>query len=339
MVALGALGGLLLGLLAQGAGRRCLGKVKQVRIGLLAIRTVSLVPGLLLANLLVAPLLLQPLSWGSPLVKPAIATVANLVFGIAGLSVGESCRLAVLRLLRPGTSETLLLAEGVMQRSAPKIVDSSAAIDGRLGALVDSGLLEGQVIIPQVVLEELQALADSGKGEKRLRGRRGLENLSTLRERYGRRIVTNTTRYPGDTVDEKLLQLTGDTDGILISTDYNLAKVGRLRDLKVLCLSELVVALRPNAQPGDRFHLKLVREGKEPGQAIGYLEDGTMVVVDQARDLIGQAQDVTITGALQTNSGRMVFAHLNQEGDSGKVLSQETEQSQRSAGNRSRRSR
>ena len=340
IVAASALAGLLLGLLVQVAGSGWLARLKQARMDLLAVRAVSLVVGLLLANLLVALLVLQPLPWGMPLLKPAIATAANLLFGIAALSLGESCRLALLRLLRPRTSETLLLAEGVVQRSAPKIVDSSAAIDGRIAALLDSGLLEGQVIIPQVVLEELQKLADSGKGEKRLRGRRGLENLSALRERYGRRVVTNTTRYGGETVDEKLLQLTGDTDGILISTDYNLAKVGRLRDLDVLCLSELIVALRPNAQPGDAFHLKLVREGKEPHQAIGYLEDGTMVVVDRARALVGQARDVTITGALQTSSGRMVFARLNQQEDPrGQGLPPETEQSSRSPGNRSRHSR
>ena len=161
-----------------------------------------------------------------------------------------------------------------------------------------------------------------------------MDHLSALRRDYGRRIVTNSTRYDGETVDEKLLQLTSDTSGILITTDYTLAQVGRLRNVQVLSLSELVVALRPEAQPGDQFTLKLVRQGKEPGQAIAYLEDGTMVVVDGAKALIGQSRNITITGALQTNSGRMVFGQLSPE-----AASPGTSPPPPRSGNRGRRNR
>ena len=313
LIAFGVALGLLMGLLAQQV-RICLrAEERQLPWDILLIRAAGLSLGLVLANLLVAPLLLLPLPESLRWVKPVALVLINLLLGAAGLTVGQLRGQALRRLLGSTNSETLLLEEGLVQRSAPKILDTSAAIDGRIGALLDSGLLEGQVIIPQVVLEELQTLADSGKGEKRSRGRRGLNNLSSLRRDYGRRIVTNSTRYDGETVDEKLLQLTRDTSGILITTDYTLAQVGRLRNLQVLGLSELVVALRPDAQPGDQFHVKLVRQGKEPEQAIAYLEDGTMVVVDGARPLIGQSRNVTITGALQTNSGRMVFAQLGPE--------------------------
>ena len=334
LIGVGVVLGLLMGLLVQQV-RTCLrAEERHLPWDILLIRAAGLSLGLVLANLLVAPLLLTPLPESLQRVKPVALALANLVLGVAGLMVGQLRGQALRRLLGSTSSETLLLEEGLVQRSAPKILDTSTAIDGRIGALLDSGLLEGQVIIPQVVLDELQTLADSGKGEKRSRGRRGLDSLSALRRDYGRRIVTNSTRYDGDTVDEKLLQLTSDASGILITTDYTLAQVGRLRNIQVLSLSELVVALRPEAQPGDQFTLKLVRQGKEPGQAIAYLEDGTMVVVDGAKTLIGQSRNVTITGALQTNSGRMVFGQLSPEaGFPG------GSQSSSSFGNRGRRSR
>lgn len=311
LIGFGAVLGLLMSLLVQQV-RNCLrAEERQLPWDILLIRAAGLSLGLVLANLLVVPLLLLPLPESLRLVKPAGLVLVNLLLGVAGLTVGQLRGQALRRLLGSTSSEALLLEEGLAQRSAPKILDTSAAIDGRISALLDSGLLEGQVIIPQVILEELQTLADSGKGGKRSRGRRGLDNLSALRRDYGRRIVTNSTSYDGETVDEKLLQITSDTSGILITTDYTLAQVGRLRNLQVLSLSELVVALRPDSQPGDQFTLKLVRQGKEPGQAIAYLEDGTMVVVDGAQALIGQSRTVTITGALQTNSGRMMFGQLS----------------------------
>ena len=334
LIGFGVVLGLLMALLVQQV-RTCLrAEERQLPWDILLIRAAGLSLGLVLANLLAAPLLLLPLPESLPWVKPVALVLANLALGVAGLTVGQLRGQALRRLLGSASSETLLLEEGLVQRSAPKILDTSAAIDGRIGPLLDSGLLEGQVIIPQVVLEELQTLADSGKGEKRSRGRRGLDSLSALRRDYGRRIVTNSTRYDGETVDEKLLQLTSDASGILITTDYTLAQVGRLRDIQVLSLSELVVALRPEAQPGDQFTLKLVRQGKEPGQAIAYLEDGTMVVVDNAKALIGQSRNVTITGALQTNSGRMVFGQLSPE-----TGSSEPNQPSPRPGNRGRRSR
>jgi hypothetical protein len=132
--------------------------------------------------------------------------------------------------------------------------------------------------------------------------------LSQLRETYGRRLVVNTTRYEGSGADEKLLKLSADTGGTLLTADYNLAQVAKVQDLKVLNLSELVIALRPEVQPGDGLQIKIVREGKEAEQGVGYLEDGTMVVVEEARRQIGERLAVTVTGALQTPTGRMVFA-------------------------------
>ncbi|MFM7653509.1 MAG: PIN/TRAM domain-containing protein, partial [Vulcanococcus sp.] len=165
-------------------------------------------------------------------------------------------------------------------------------------------------IVAQAVIDELQALADSANAEKRGKGRRGLKLLSALREAYGRRLVVNTTRYEGNGVDDKLLKLSADTGGTLLTADYNLAKVAEVQDLKVMNLSELVIALRPEVQPGDELQLKIVRDGKESHQGVGYLEDGTMVVVDGAHGRSGERLAVVVTGALQTPTGRMVFGRL-----------------------------
>ena len=140
------------------------------------------------------------------------------------------------------------------------------------------------------------------------KGRRGLKLLAELRNSYGRRLIVNSTRYEGDGVDDKLLKLCADTGGLLLTADYNLYKVAQVQTVRALNLSELVISLRPEVQPGDRLQLKIVREGKEAAQGIGYLEDGTMVVVEGGKDSIGKRRDVTVTGALQTPAGRMVFA-------------------------------
>ena len=189
-------------------------------------------------------------------------------------------------------------------------MDTSVIIDGRIRGMLACGLLEGQVIVAESVISEMQQLSDSTNIEKRAKGRRGLKLLRELRETYGRRLVINSTRYDGNGTDERLLQLAEDTGGTLVTADFNLAQVAQVKDLKVMNLSELVIALRPEVQPGDELNLKIVREGKEQSQGVGYLEDGTMVVVNEAKALIGQRKAVVVTGALQTPTGRMVFARL-----------------------------
>ncbi len=174
-------------------------------------------------------------------------------------------------------------------------------------------MVEGKIIVAQTVLDELQQLADSSNNEKRGKGRRGLRLLTELREAYDRRIVINSTKYEGEGTDERLLKLTADTGGILITADYNLAQVAQVKKLKVLNLSELVIALQPEVQPGEHLKLKVVREGKENNQGIGYLDDGTMVVIEKASHAIGQRLEVVITGALQSPTGRIVFGRLGKE--------------------------
>ncbi|TGG76982.1 MAG: PIN/TRAM domain-containing protein, partial [Aphanocapsa feldmannii 288cV] len=291
---------LLIGLAVRHIRRLLLRNLEATPTDLLVSRAVGLILGLLLANLLLAPILLLPLPWEAGFLKPLVAVVSNIVFGVSGYGLAETHGRTLLRLYSPASTEALLVSEGVMQAASPKVLDTSAIIDGRIQALVACGLLEGRMIVPQAVIDELQQLADSANEDKRGKGRRGLKLLGKLRERYGKRLVINTTRYQGDGVDDKLLQLTADSGATLITTDYNLAKVAGLQELRALCISELVVALRPEVQPGDECLLKIVREGKEAEQGIGYLEDGTMVVVDGARSCIGTRLRVIVTGALQT---------------------------------------
>jgi uncharacterized protein YacL len=304
----GAFFGLIAGFLFQRLRAQLMRQVRTMPTDLLISRAVGLILGLLVANLLLAPILLLPLPWEVGFVKPLAAVLSNVFFGVSGYNLAEVHGRTLLRLFNPSSTEALLVADGVLQPASPKIIDTSLIIDGRLRGLLDSEILEGQVIVAQCVIDELQQLADSGNSDKRSKGRRGLKLLAELRDSYGRRLIVNSTRYEGDGVDDKLLKLCSDTGGLLLTTDYNLAKVAQVQNLRALNLSELVISLRPEVQPGDLLQLKIVREGKEADQGVGYLEDGTMVVVESGRGSIGERREVTVTGALQTPAGRMVFA-------------------------------
>ena len=302
--------GLLAGFFFQRLRQRLMQQVRTMPTDLLVSRAVGLILGLLVANLLLAPILLLPLPFEVVLVKPLAAVLSNVFFGVLGYNLAEVHGRTLLRLFNPNSTEALLVADGVLTPATAKILDTSVIIDGRIHGLLACGLLEGQAIVAQTVIDELQQLADSSNAEKRAKGRRGLKLLTELRETYGRRLVLNSTRYEGSGTDERLLKLTADTGGILITADYNLAQVAKVKDLKAINLSEIVIALRPDVQPGDELKLKIVKQGKEDNQGVGYLEDGTMVVVEGGREAIGQRLPVVITGALQTPTGRMVFGRF-----------------------------
>ena len=302
--------GLLAGFFFQRLRQRLMQQVRTMPTDLLVSRAVGLILGLLVANLLLAPILLLPLPFEVVLVKPLAAVLSNVFFGVLGYNLAEVHGRTLLRLFNPNSTEALLVADGVLTPATAKILDTSVIIDGRIRGLLACGLLEGQAIVAQTVIDELQQLADSSNAEKRAKGRRGLKLLTELRETYGRRLVLNSTRYEGSGTDERLLKLTADTGGMLVTADYNLAQIAKVKDLKAINLSEIVIALRPEVQPGDELKLKIVKQGKEDNQGVGYLEDGTMVVVEGGREAIGQRLPVVVTGALQTPTGRMVFGRF-----------------------------
>jgi len=309
----GAFFGLLAGFFFQRLRQRLMQQVRTMPTDLLVSRAVGLILGLLVANLLLAPILLLPLPWEVVLIKPLAAVLSNVFFGVLGYNLAEVHGRTLLRLFNPNSTEALLVADGVLTPASAKILDTSVIIDGRIRGLLACGLLEGQVIVAQTVIDELQQLADSSNDEKRAKGRRGLKLLTELRESYGRRLVLNSTRYEGSGTDDRLLKLTADTGGMLVTADYNLAQVAKVKELKAINLSEIVIALGPEVQPGDELKLKIIKKGKEDNQGVGYLEDGTMVVVEGAKQAIGQRLTVVVTGALQTPTGRMVFGRLEKD--------------------------
>jgi uncharacterized protein YacL len=188
------------------------------------------------------------------------------------------------------------------------LVDTSAIIDGRLSDLCKTRFIEGRLIIPRFVLKELQAVADSTDPVKRSRGRRGLEVLNQLRQLAGVDVRIHEEDLPGVAeIDEKLVKLAQMLGTRIITNDYNLNKVAEFQSVSVLNVNELAQALRPVVLPGEMLEVKPIKEGKEPHQAVAYLDDGTMVVVENGRGLIGQTVKGLVTSVLQTSAGRMVF--------------------------------
>jgi len=191
------------------------------------------------------------------------------------------------------------------------LLDTSVIIDGRIASVCRTGFLETPIYIPNFVLEELHAIADSADRLKRVRGRRGLDLVSQLQRAKGIDVsIYETEERPGAPVDQKLIQLARELDAHICTTDFNLNKVAQAQGVRVLNLNELANALRPSVIPGESIFVKLIRRGEEKGQAVGYLDDGTMVVVEQAEEQIGQAVSIEITRVLQKSSGRLIFGKL-----------------------------
>ncbi len=192
-----------------------------------------------------------------------------------------------------------------------KVIDTSVIIDGRIADICKAGFLEGTLIIPEFVLKELRHIADSHEPEKRTRGRRGLDVLNVIQKELNIKVET----YEGDIkaerdeeVDVRLLKLAMELGAKVITTDYNLNRVAEFQGITVLNINELAKAIKPIALPGEEMIIKVIKDGKEIGQGIGYLDDGTMVVVDEGRKHMGETIGVQVTHVLQTGTGRMIFA-------------------------------
>ena len=195
-----------------------------------------------------------------------------------------------------------------------KILDTSVIIDGRIADIAETGFLGGTMIIPNFVLTELQQVADSADSSKRQRGRRGLDMLQRLRNNSNLDIQILETDYPAiKEVDLKLIELAKQMDGMIVTNDFNLNKVAQLRGVTVLNINELANALKPVVLPGEAMRVFVLKEGKEFNQGVAYLDDGTMVVIDNARRLIGKTADIAVTSVLQTTAGKMIFGRLWEE--------------------------
>lgn len=209
-------------------------------------------------------------------------------------------------------------AIGLFSKTSPtlstsKILDTSVIIDGRIADIAESGFLDGKLIIPQFVLHELQFVADSSDSAKRNRGRRGLDIVQRLQKMPGVHIEVSAQDFPAvREVDLKLIELARATSAAIVTNDFNLNKLAQVQGLQVLNINELANALKPIVLPGEAMRVFILKEGKEYNQGVAYLDDGTMVVVDNARRLISKTIDITVTSVLQTTAGKMIFGKYDE---------------------------
>ena len=238
------------------------------------------------------------LLWGCLLLPLLAWQLGTLLAFLATVSINQT------RPRHPDTDFTL---------NSPKLLDSSAIIDGRILALCKTGFLQGGLLVPKCILQELQFLADSPHPDKRIRGKRGLEILSQLRTLPTINLVISDDDIQGNLpVDEKLLTLATNLKGIIITNDWNLAQVACLQGLLTLNINELTYELRPLILPGQTIRVFIQKEGQGPGQGAAHLDDGTLVIIDHGRSSIGHIAEVQVTRYMQTNTGRMIFASLTQ---------------------------
>ncbi|MFW6180376.1 MAG: PIN/TRAM domain-containing protein [Spirochaetota bacterium] len=205
---------------------------------------------------------------------------------------------------RVGTS-----AGSTMPAECVKVLDTSVIIDGRIADVVETGFIEGVLVVPKFVLDELQQIADSSDSIKRSRGRRGLDVLNRLKKDKNTLVRITDQDFPEiPDVDSKLVKLGKELGGKVVTNDFNLFKVAEIQGVTVLNINQLANSLKPVVLPGEKMKIVVIKEGKDPGQGIGYLDDGTMVVVDSGKKYVGEEIQVSVTSVLQTPAGRMIFA-------------------------------
>ncbi len=198
-------------------------------------------------------------------------------------------------------------------RHLPKLLDTSVIIDGRIADLCETGFLEGTLLVPKFVLKELQYIADSPDDLKRLRGRRGLDILHRIQKQNRLRVEFIDTDIERMDVDSKLVELALQLHAKIVTNDFNLSKVAQLRGIEVLNINHLANSLKSAVLPGEMMQVQILREGKSQGQGIAYMDDGTMVVIENARQFIGKEVNVAVTSVLQTTAGRMVFTEIRDD--------------------------
>jgi uncharacterized protein YacL len=231
-----------------------------------------------------------------------------LVMTYVGLLVGASKG----DLLNPAALGTVFAADRPTRRNS-KVLDTSVIIDGRIADIAEAGFIDGTMVVPEFVLRELQTVADSTDGSKRQRGRRGLDMLQRMQSNTNIQVQIVPDDFPSiREVDLKLLELAKKWEAKVVTNDFNLNKVAQLHRVEVLNINDLANALKPVVLPGEHMTVLILKEGKEFNQGVGYLDDGTMVVVDHARRLIGKPVEISVTSVLQTASGKMIFGKMEE---------------------------
>ncbi|MBM7694332.1 uncharacterized protein YacL [Peribacillus deserti] len=245
-----------------------------------------------------------------PIINTVAPILLTLLFGYLGFQVGFKKRDELSGLFKANKKKSSDMEEEAENgKNQLKILDTSVIIDGRIADICQTGFLEGTIVIPQFVLEELQHIADSSDALKRNRGRRGLDILNRIQKELAIKVEI----YEGDfeeiqEVDSKLVKLAKLTNGVVVTNDFNLNKVCELQKVSVLNINDLANAVKPVVLPGEEMNIQVIKDGKEQNQGVAYLDDGTMIVVEDGRNYIGKRIDVMVTSVLQTSAGRMIFA-------------------------------
>ena len=314
-VGMGAVGMLLGWLAGPGVLRWCsegMDKLEKQMDALSMAQLASMVTGLI-TGLLIAALVTQVLNYlGDSIFTLAASATLYVVLGVTGLTIGKRRTEDFSEMLSSTTPRRDRRARKASGEAPVKVLDSSVLVDGRIHAVLKTGFLEGELLIPDFVMEELRALADSADEARRIRGRRGLETARQLQEDPAVALrVEDTGDLSQQDADVRLMTLVKDMNATLMTGDFNLNRAARVIGLRVLNLNDLAVALRQVTAAGDVLAVRVTKEGREAGQGVGYLDDGTMIVVEGGRSFVGQTVSVTVTSVLQTSAGRMVFARLN----------------------------
>ncbi|MGG0824387.1 PIN/TRAM domain-containing protein [Paenibacillus turicensis] len=260
----------------------------------------------LASGILMSFIFYPALSWLGEM-SSFVKMATSLLFGYLGLKVCLEKKEEIASLWKSGKWNSDVSEERLLEEH--KILDTSVIIDGRIADICKTGFIEGTIVIPQFVLEELQHIADSSDLLKRNRGRRGLDILNRIQKELDIQVLI----YEGDfeeisEVDSKLVKLAKLLQGKVVTNDFNLNKVCELQGVSVLNINDLANAVKPVVLPGEEILVQVIKDGKENGQGVAYLDDGTMIVVEGGRDYIGMFTEVLVTSVLQTSAGRMIFA-------------------------------
>lgn len=278
--------------------------IQQILLG-----GIGLIVGLILASLISQPigLVLEGLPVVGSILKLVLTAVIYLLLAYLGVTLATTKRDE----LQNSFQRLRIPAKERKHRSdtEPKILDTSVIIDGRIAEVFEAGFIEGDIVVPVFVLVELQHIADSSESLRRQKGRRGLDIIQQIKQNDRIHFSISDTDYEDvSEVDSKLIRMAKDTNGTVVTTDYNLNKLASVQGVRVLNINELANAMKPVVIPGEEMTITVIKDGKEYNQGLAYLDDGTMIVVENGKRHIGNTIDVLVTSILQTSAGKMIFA-------------------------------
>lgn len=281
------------------------GELQDIPANEIVVASIGLIVGLVIAYLLSQPFYKLEI----PYLGVAISIIFYAAFGYLGVKIPVKKKDDISNLVGFIRKNPGKYKDNAEYTSCPKVLDTSVIIDGRIADICKTGFIEGPLVIPEFVLEELQHIADSSDTLKRNRGRRGLDILNKIQKELDIEVIIHDGKFDDvKEVDSKLLKLTQSLNGKIITNDYNLNKVAEVQNIKVLNINELANAVKPIVLPGEEMIVQVIKDGKESGQGLAYLDDGTMIVVESGKKHIGETIDVLVTSVLQTSAGRMIFA-------------------------------